>query len=134
MLSRVYEHRLVTSPHLKFLILDELHTYRGRQGADVALLVRKLRQRSKQKLICIGTSATMASEGTIEERRQVVAEVASKLFGVNIPSNNVIDETLVKSINRPSPSQAELVAAIRNCTENLQQQDLETYNNHPLVA
>ena len=30
---------------LEFLILDELHTYRGRQGADVALLVRRLRER-----------------------------------------------------------------------------------------
>ena len=28
---------------LWFLVLDELHTYRGRQGADVALLVRRLR-------------------------------------------------------------------------------------------
>jgi ATP-dependent helicase YprA (DUF1998 family) len=27
---------------LRFLVLDELHTYRGRQGADVALLVRRV--------------------------------------------------------------------------------------------
>src|SRR5690606_20927821 len=39
---------------LRFLVLDELHTYRGRQGADVALLVRRLRERFKaEKLICI---------------------------------------------------------------------------------
>ncbi|MCS6958998.1 MAG: DEAD/DEAH box helicase [Pseudanabaenaceae cyanobacterium SKYGB_i_bin29] len=134
MLSRVHEHRLVTSPHLKFLILDELHTYRGRQGADVALLVRKLRHRSKQNLICIGTSATMASEGTIEERRKVVAEVASKLFGVEVPVSNVIDETLVKSINRPSPSQTELVTAVTDCAKEVPSQDLDTYKRHPLVA
>ena len=30
---------------LEFLVMDELHTYRGRQGADVAMLVRRLRQR-----------------------------------------------------------------------------------------
>ena len=30
---------------LEFLVLDELHTYRGRQGADVAMLVRRLRER-----------------------------------------------------------------------------------------
>ena len=47
---------------LQFLVLDELHTYRGRQGADVALLVRRLRERFKtEDLICIGTSATMSS-------------------------------------------------------------------------
>ncbi len=28
---------------LRFLVLDELHTYRGRQGADVAMLVRRVR-------------------------------------------------------------------------------------------
>ena len=32
---------------LEFIVLDELHTYRGRQGADVAILVRRLRDRCK---------------------------------------------------------------------------------------
>ncbi len=50
---------------LRFLALDELHTYRGRQGADVALLVRRVRERlAPDTLQCIGTSATMVSEGT----------------------------------------------------------------------
>jgi len=31
---------------LQFLVLDELHTYRGRQGADVAMLVRRVRRRA----------------------------------------------------------------------------------------
>jgi ATP-dependent helicase YprA (DUF1998 family) len=46
--------------------LDELHTYRGRQGADVAMLVRRVRHRlcPDHQPICIGTSATMASEGS----------------------------------------------------------------------
>jgi hypothetical protein len=30
---------------LEFIVLDELHTHRGRQGADVAMLVRRLRDR-----------------------------------------------------------------------------------------
>ena len=42
---------------LQFLVLDELHTYRGRQGADVALLVRRVRERLRpDNLLCIGTS------------------------------------------------------------------------------
>jgi len=46
---------------LKFLVLDELHTYRGRQGADVALLVRRVREHLEpENLQCIGTSATMS--------------------------------------------------------------------------
>lgn len=80
---------------LRFLVLDELHTYRGRQGADVALLVRRVRERlSPEHLQCIGTSATMASEGTLEDKARVVARVASKLFAVEIPESNVIVETL----------------------------------------
>ena len=47
---------------LQFLVLDELHTYRGRQGADVALLVRRLREASKStSLLCVGTSATLST-------------------------------------------------------------------------
>jgi ATP-dependent helicase YprA (DUF1998 family) len=48
-----------------FLVLDELHTYRGRQGADVAMLVRRLRNRlaPDKNILCVGTSATMTSEG-----------------------------------------------------------------------
>lgn len=79
---------------LRFLVLDELHTYRGRQGADVALLVRRVREALSDNLICIGTSATMASEGTQMERNAVVAHVARRLFGTPIPDQNIITETL----------------------------------------
>ncbi len=80
---------------LRFLVLDELHTYRGRQGADVALLVRRVRERlSPENLLCIGTSATMASEGSLEDKGRVVSGVASRLFATHIPESNVIVETL----------------------------------------
>lgn len=79
---------------LKFLVLDELHTYRGRQGADVALLVRRVRAALNPDLLCVGTSATTATEGTPEERNAVVAGVASKLFGTPVPATNIITETL----------------------------------------
>jgi hypothetical protein len=80
---------------LRFLVLDELHTYRGRQGADVALLVRRVRERLRpENLQCIGTSATMASEGSLEDKGRVVARVASRLFSVPIPESHVIVETL----------------------------------------
>jgi ATP-dependent helicase YprA (DUF1998 family) len=63
---------------LRFLVLDELHTYRGRQGADVAMLVRRVRERlGGDALQCVGTSATMASgEGPAESNRKVGRETA----------------------------------------------------------
>lgn len=83
---------------LQFLVLDELHTYRGRQGADVALLVRRLRRETKaDNLICIGTSATMDNTGTEDDQNRAVASVASKLFGTEIPPSNVITETLAQT-------------------------------------
>ncbi|HNT78246.1 MAG TPA: DEAD/DEAH box helicase, partial [Anaerolineae bacterium] len=91
--ERVFVDRTVAELH--YLVLDELHTYTGRQGADVAMLVRRLRERcGNPSLQCIGTSATMATGGARQEQREVVAGVASTLFGVPIPPENVIDETL----------------------------------------
>jgi hypothetical protein len=95
---------------LRFLVLDELHTYRGRQGADVALLVRRVRERlSPEKLQCIGTSATMVSEGTARNKQEVVARVASKLFATVIDPSNVIIEELAR-VTDPS-KRAESVRA-----------------------
>jgi hypothetical protein len=81
---------------IDFIVLDELHTYRGRQGADVAILVRRLRDRcaGPKPPICIGTSATMVNEGSDMSRAGAVAEVASRLFGTAIGPEAVIDESL----------------------------------------
>lgn len=92
---------------LRFLVLDELHTYRGRQGADVALLVRRVRERlSPDRLQCIGTSATMASEGSLVEKNRVVADVASKLFAASIPESSVVVETLQRVTDPDATSQS----------------------------
>jgi ATP-dependent helicase YprA (DUF1998 family)/very-short-patch-repair endonuclease len=80
---------------LKFLVLDELHTYRGRQGADVAMLIRRLRQAvAAPGLQCVGTSATLAGPGTRAEQRAEVAVLASRLFGTEIPAMNIVGESL----------------------------------------
>ena len=83
---------------LEFLVFDELHTYRGRQGADVALLIRRVREACQaENLQCIGTSATMSSEGTFEDQKKEVARVATTLFGIEVDKDNVIGETLVRA-------------------------------------
>ena len=70
---------------LWFLVLDELHTYRGRQGADVALLARRVREACQAPVVqCVGTSATVSSRGSHAEQRREVARVASRLFGVPV--------------------------------------------------
>ncbi|UYQ65610.1 protein kinase domain-containing protein [Streptomyces peucetius] len=88
---------------LEFLVFDELHTYRGRQGADVALLVRRVREACQAAdLQCIGTSATMSTEGTWDDQKKVVADVATTLFGTKVRPEHVIGETLVRATD-PAP-------------------------------
>jgi ATP-dependent helicase YprA (DUF1998 family) len=95
-LTRYKDKKLVQNlGDLRFLVLDELHTYRGRQGSDVALLIRRLREASKsEKLLCVGTSATLSTEGNYEQRQAKVAGVASMLFGSTVRPQEVIGETL----------------------------------------
>jgi len=95
-LTRPEERDLIEAAKgLRFLVLDELHTYRGRQGADVAMLARRVRDRlDAENLQCIGTSATIAGEGSFDEQRQEVAFVASKLFGAPVEPEHIITERL----------------------------------------
>ncbi|MCY4302672.1 MAG: DEAD/DEAH box helicase [Aestuariivita sp.] len=118
---------------LRFLVLDELHTYRGRQGADVAMLVRRIRERFNQKLLCIGTSATMASDGSSEDKKMAVADVASRLFGVAVDPSAVVSERLRPvTLLDANPSSSSLRSAIeRDVPKNY------TYTalvSHPIAA
>jgi ATP-dependent helicase YprA (DUF1998 family) len=80
---------------LRFLVLDELHTYRGRQGSDVAMLVRRVRNAlNAHNLQYVGTSATIAGTGSLEDQQVQVAQVATQIFGADIRPESVIGETL----------------------------------------
>ena len=73
------------------MVLDELHTFRGRQGSDVAMLARRVRDRlDAERLQCVGTSATLASAGTLREQQTTVAYVASQIFGMRVRPEHVI--------------------------------------------
>jgi ATP-dependent helicase YprA (DUF1998 family) len=95
-LTRSQERALVRQAHdLGFLVFDELHTYRGRQGADVAFLIRRTRElMAAEKLRCVGTSATLAGSGTYDEQRMEISRVATRLFGAEVRPEHVIGETL----------------------------------------
>lgn len=99
MLTRPKERKLVQAGRgLRFLVLDELHVYRGRQGADVAMLARRVREAfAADRLQCVGTSATLATEGSYEEQRAAVASAASALFGATVEDESVIGETLQRA-------------------------------------
>lgn len=64
----------------RFLVIDEAHVYDGTQGAEIAMLVRRLRDRvaPDRPLQCITTSATVGADTDPSS----VTEFASRLFGV----------------------------------------------------
>ena len=86
--------------NLRFLVLDELHTYSGKQGADVAFLIRRLKQKTetKGKLICIGTSATMSNDIDGAGSVDAVAGFSTRIFGEEFLGSNVVVEEEDKTI------------------------------------
>lgn len=121
----------VMTQNLRTMIVDELHFYRGRQGADVAMLLRRLRQRAGGDVQMIGTSATIATEGGRAERRAAIAASASLLLGSEITADRVVDETLARECKVPPPStSAELRAAISLPPP----ATVDEFHQHPLAA
>jgi superfamily II DNA/RNA helicase len=135
LLIRPHERSLVAqaTKDLHFLVLDELHVHSGRQGADVAMLMRRVRQRSQNPdLQFIGTSATLATEGNRQQRKQRIAETASTLFGRQVSPDCVVDETLRRLCAVPVPgTAADLRAAVEMEPP---APTLEAVTSHPLAA
>ena len=134
MLIRPAERTLIglTTRELTFLVMDELHVYRGRQGADVSMLLRRVRQRAGQRdPVCVGTSATIVTEGDRSERRTRIAEAGRKLFGVEVPPDHVVEETLQRVATVPVPQGAALAAAVR---ADPPEPTGEAVTSHPLAA
>ncbi|BAX82354.1 DEAD/DEAH box helicase [Labilibaculum antarcticum] len=77
---------------LKFLVLDELHTYDGAKGSDVANLIRRLKLKLKlphNQIVPIGTSATM---GGGEKGKEELVQFFSDVFGVHVTKDAVVEE------------------------------------------
>ncbi len=75
---------------LRYLVLDEVHTYAGALGAEVACLVRRLRghvDRYGPSLTCVGTSATVG-----DDQHDAVLQFARKLFAVDFDSDALVQE------------------------------------------
>lgn len=100
-LTRIAEQGIRTSifENLRWLVFDELHMYRGRQGADVSLLIRRILSQCEHPVTCIGTSATMVSGGSLAEQKTAIAKVASKFFGKTLEPGQIVVESLSPSLS-----------------------------------
>lgn len=78
---------------LRYLVVDELHTFDGAQGADLALLIRRLKARlgtPENHLACVGSSATL---GTGADTEAKLIHYAEHLFGEPFDPGCLIRET-----------------------------------------
>lgn len=81
---------------LKFLVLDELHTYDGAQGTDVANLIRRLKLKldlQAGQLCPVGTSATI---GNGKDSKVLLRKYASDVFGESFDADSVIVEDRIE--------------------------------------
>ncbi len=81
---------------LRFLVFDEAHTYTGARGAEVAILIRRVRafcNRSSDEVICIGTSATLTDPGGDPDAGK---KFAHRFFGIEPENIELVEEVYEK--------------------------------------
>lgn len=91
---------------LRFLVLDEVHTYTGALGSEVACLIRRLRQvtrRSAKEVVCVGTSATVQDGHAPVDAAKVTTEFAVRLFGVSAEDVELVTERYRKDVPIKTP-------------------------------
>lgn len=132
LMTRAGEHELRKSifENLRYLIFDELHTYRGRQGADVSLLIRRVHSKTINDIICIGTSATMASGGTKLQQKVAIAKIGSQIFDKKFSHDQIIGEYLENTTTSKLVSNEEVRQAIQNGINS--DADENVFIQHPL--
>lgn len=128
-LTRPFEKTLINASNgIKFIVLDELHTYRGRQGADVSMLVRRAKKAFKASNVqCIGTSATLAGSESREEQLKEISSVASLIFGEEVHPENVIGESLKRSTPKLSFTDSSIIKLLKKRIEDSSLKPPKTY-------
>lgn len=112
--SPLWAHQLPDT--LRYVVVDELHTFDGAQGTDLACLIRRLKGRLKAppgQIVCVGTSATLGDDGAGE-----LLAFAGDVFG------ELLDETAVIGEDRESVGDY-LAQAIVEFTQSPQPADLD---------
>lgn len=116
-----------TPETLRYLVVDEIHTFDGAQGTDLACLIRRLKARLQtptRHLACVGTSATLGNG----ERQADMLTYASGVFNEPFDTSAIIQE------DRLSPDEF-LQAIVQRNQDTLSQSDwldfLVETSSHP---
>ena len=77
---------LLNKMKLKYIVLDELHVYRGAQGIDISYLIKRLQFNllnnniNLNNIIYVGTSATLSNKDNFEDTIEFVQKIYNKKF------------------------------------------------------
>lgn len=92
--AKIWQHNAPET--LRYLVVDELHTFDGAQGTDLACLIRRLKARlgtPEGRLCAVGTSATLGGDSGAE----ALLGYASEVFGERFDAEAPIGETRLSS-------------------------------------
>lgn len=84
--------RALFSRSLRYLVLDEIHSYRGALATEIACLIRRLKAHAglaPGELVAIGTSATVVAR---DDGAASLARFATTLFGEPVAPDSIIGE------------------------------------------
>ena len=90
LLLRPRDADIFSSNKLKFIVLDEAHSYSGAQGIEIALLMRRLKEyllKDKKTLQFVLTSATL---GDSDDAIKNVCKFGSDISGLRFKESNVL--------------------------------------------
>jgi hypothetical protein len=76
---------------LKWIVMDEVHSYDGTRALEISMLLRRLKSRtgSKERIQCIAASATLGDPKSAKDSERA-ADYASKLFGEKFEPTDLI--------------------------------------------
>lgn len=80
----------------KYIVIDEAHTYKGSNGTEIAILLRRLKERihrnSDSKITCIATSATLGSEDAKDD----LALFAENIFDEHFDPEDIVAASRIR--------------------------------------
>lgn len=123
LLERPIDDSIFRNARLKFLVLDEVHAYRGVQATEIGFLVRRLKDRLAVKdLACVATSATLGKRDDAESEAKVRRFVSRLFDGEFAEPNPIYGTTATPELLQPSFCPApqkyiEAVEILRNSGE-----------------
>ncbi len=107
MLLRDRDLELLRGAPLQFFVFDEVHTYTGALGSEVACLIRRLRavaNKEPDDVICIGTSATVTDQrNSAIDGVNAIQTYCHRLFGVDKEKVELVTEQYADPVRPDDP-------------------------------